>query len=113
MAQRIEEGWLIVSCDFCGTDWDGQSAVMEGHRGAIICLECLKVALGNLAPGADAYKCILCLRDPIPAVIARWHHEKHPDVFACRGCVHQAADVFDRDSSIDWIWTDRPRAPIP
>jgi hypothetical protein len=108
--QRIEDGSLIISCDFCRTDWNGQSPVIEGHRGSIICLECLKLALGSLTIG-PTFKCILCLREPLPETLARWNHPTTPATFACEGCVHQTADVFDRDPDIEWTWTARPAKP--
>ncbi len=108
MAQRIEPEGLIVSCDFCGTDWDGASPIIEGHRGALICLECLKRALGELQRAEDAYKCVLCLRDGLPAILPRFEHENRPGVFGCKGCIEQAADVFDRDADVPWTWESRP-----
>jgi hypothetical protein len=110
--QRIEDGALIISCDFCRTDWNGQSPVIEGHRGSIICLECLKLALDSLTTG-PTFKCILCLREPLPATLPRWHHSNTPTTFACEGCIHQTADVFDRDPDIDWTWSSRPPAKPP
>src|SRR2546423_7317406 len=106
--QRIEDGSLIVSCDFCRMDWDGVSPVIEGHRGSIICLECLKLALDSLKIGDSTYKCILCLRDPLPASLARFNHRNSPGTFACADCIHQTADVFDRDPDIAWNWSARP-----
>lgn len=106
--QRIEDGGLIVSCDFCGTDWDGQSPVIEGHRGSIICLECLKAALKGLAASEDKYQCVLCLREGILPTVKRWSHPNHPDTFACQSCIQQAADVFDKDPDVQWTKTDRP-----
>ena len=102
--QRIEENALIVSCDFCGTDWDGVSPVIEGHRGSIICLECMKTALNGLCFAGEPFKCVLCLREPIPAAVERWNHANHPQTYACKSCVHQAAEVFDKDPDIDWHW---------
>jgi hypothetical protein len=105
---RIEGDGLIVSCDFCATDWDGDSAVIEGHRGAVLCLPCLDLALERLAPGGEEFKCVLCLRERIPVNEARWAHPNRPETYACQSCVHQAADVMDRDSDIDWKWKNRP-----
>jgi hypothetical protein len=108
--QRIEDGALIISCDFCRTDWNGQDPVIEGHRGAILCLECLKLALNALAPANEDFKCVLCLREPIPPTMDRWQHPHSPSTFACRDCIHQAADVFDGDPDVDWTWSARPPA---
>jgi hypothetical protein len=105
---RIENNALIVSCDYCGTDWDGASPVIEGHRGAIICLECLKLALSTLAIGENPFKCTLCLRESIPASVPRFNHPNHPETFACKSCIHQTAEVFDKDPDIDWKWENKP-----
>jgi hypothetical protein len=102
--QRIEGEYLIVSCDFCGTDWDGQFPAIEGHRGSIICLECLKTALKELAEQEGVYSCVLCLRERIAAVKPRWSHPSHAQTYACQDCVHQAAGAFDRDPDVPWTW---------
>lgn len=107
--QRIEENALIVSCDFCATDWDGASPVIEGHRGSIICLECLKLAIESLATADSPFKCPLCLRDAIPASVARYSHPNRPTTFACQSCIYQTADVFDKDPDINWKWENKPR----
>lgn len=109
--QRIEDNALIVSCDFCGTDWDGQFPAIEGHRGSIVCLECLKQALDQRSVAAEPYRCVLCLREKIPPSDLRWAHPNHPDTFACEPCILQAADAFDRDADIDWKWMTRPQKP--
>jgi len=106
--QRIEDGGLIISCDFCRTDWNGQDPVIEGHRGSIICLECVKLALDALIPAKENFKCILCLREPLPPTMPRWNHPQNPTTSACRDCIHQAADVFDRDPDVNWHWSARP-----
>jgi hypothetical protein len=106
--QRIEDNALIVSCDFCGTDWDGQFAAIEGHRGSIVCLECLKLALDQLELAGEQFKCVLCLREPLPPSMRRWHHATHPQTFACDGCVYQAAGAFDKDPDIEWTWQRKP-----
>ncbi len=109
MAQRIEDAGLIVSCDFCGTDWDGQSPVIEGHRGSIICLNCIKEALDHRTLGHDPYKCPLCLRDKIPAHTPHWTHPNHPEAHACHSCIEQAADAFSKDPDVPW---KRPQAAL-
>src|SRR5215471_13883877 len=105
--QRIEDNALIVSCDFCATDWNGAAPVIEGHRGSIICLECLKRALGEMKHGEGKFNCVLCLREGIAENVDRWEHQNRPGVFACKSCVLQAADVFDRDPDVEWTWHDK------
>src|SRR4030095_9584123 len=98
--QRIEENALIVSCDFCGTDWDGVSPVIEGHRGSIICLECMKATPDGMQSGREPFTWVLGRREPIPASVERWNHANHAQTYACKSCVHQAAEVFDKDPDI-------------
>ena len=43
--QREEPDGIVILCDFCRRDWDGQEPMIEGHHGSIICLQCLKLAL--------------------------------------------------------------------
>lgn len=105
--QRIEGEFLIVSCDFCGTDWDGQFPAIEGHRGSIICLECLKVALENAGTGEGEFACPLCLRERIRADVPRWSHANRPATFACGGCIDQAADAFTKDPDVPWRRPER------
>jgi hypothetical protein len=78
MQRETPEG-IILCCDFCRRDWDGQEAMVEGHHGSIICLPCLKLALEQLKVGDDKYKCNLCLRFNIPQTLAKWSHPDHPD----------------------------------
>ena len=42
--QREEDGGIVISCDFCGTDWDEVVPMIEGHRGSVICLSCVEKA---------------------------------------------------------------------
>ena len=36
--QREDPEGIVISCDFCRRDWDGQEAMIEGHHGSILCL---------------------------------------------------------------------------
>ena len=109
--QRTEDGGVIISCDFCGTDWDPQTGLppmTEGHHGSVLCLECLKVALEKAAPQAANYACTLCLLTDIPATKAAYRgiYSKNgaPPAIVCLDCIHQAAKAFSRDPDIDWKW---------
>lgn len=101
--QRTENGFIIISCDYCGTDWDEVKPMIEGHRGSVLCLNCLKVALTDLQPAAERFFCNLCVREHIPAGTPRWTSPAR-GTHACESCVKQAAVAFSRDPDVDWTW---------
>lgn len=102
--QRSEDGGIVISCDFCGTDWDEVRPMIEGHHGSVLCLECLKVAIHQAASGEGKYRCTLCLRENIPATLPRWSNPARPAACACEECLIQAAKAFSRDPDVDWKW---------
>jgi hypothetical protein len=103
--QRQEADGVVISCDFCATDWDPQTGLppmSEGHHGSVMCLECLKVALERLAPQDTPYSCTLCLREKLD--LPAYRNPSRAGAVACEECVHQAAKVFSRDPDVDWKW---------
>ncbi len=102
--QRTEQDGVVISCDFCQTDWDGQSAMIEGHHGSIICLECLKKALVDARPADGKYQCTLCLRINIPPSLPRWHFPNRPEKLVCQECLHQAAKAMSKSDHVNWKW---------
>lgn len=102
--QREQDGGVIISCDFCGEDWDQIKPMIEGHRGSVLCLECLKLALPALERGSSPFNCPLCVRNDIPASTPRWSNPLRPVAIACKDCLHQAARAFDKDPDVDWKW---------
>ncbi len=102
--QRTEPEGIVISCDFCGTDWDEVKPMIEGHHGSVLCLECLKRALVEAQAGEGKYRCTLCLRENIPADLPRWTGDR-PEATACQDCLYQAARAFSRDRDVDFTWT--------
>ncbi len=84
--------------------------MVEGHRGSLICAECLERAFralvidrGGVARPEGA-ACALCLESrPDP----HWASGAFPDVFACLRCVKQSAGVLQKDPESGW------RKPAP
>lgn len=104
--QRHESGYVIIACDFCGTDWDEVLPMIEGHHGSVLCLECFKSARPALTPSEDKFQCTLCLRD-LPAGTPSWRHPTRPEsanahAIVCHECVDQAAGAFDKDPDVPW-----------
>lgn len=109
--QRTEEGFIIISCDFCGTDWDEVIPMIEGHHGSVLCLECMKVALSNLTTSEGRFDCSMCLREQ-PGTKNHWRPVRDPGVallpganplaVVCESCINQASGTFSKDPDVDW-----------
>jgi len=121
--QRSEQDGIVISCDFCGTDWDpydesNPRPMVEGHHGSVICLECVKLALQQMAPCEGEYRCTMCIREGLPPDLPRWSHTSagpspglNPTAVACRACIRQAAGRFSKDPDVKWKWDlHEPRA---
>ena len=115
--QRHEDSGIVISCDFCGTDWDPydqsySNPMAEGHHGSVICLNCLKAALEEMrADAAGPYDCTMCLMEGLPPDLPRWYHPAplpspglNEEAIACRACIRQAAGRFNKDKDVNWTW---------
>ncbi|MDA0803325.1 MAG: hypothetical protein O2819_06165 [Planctomycetota bacterium] len=94
-----------ILCDFCTVPWDGESIMVEGHRGSCICVPCLRHAArvllsaeadsaGPSAPGA----CVLCLRpdrDPVWRGAQAAAEASISGAAICRGCVRRSIRLVD------------------
>lgn len=97
--QRNEDGGIVISCDFCGADWDEVKPMIEGHRGSVLCLECLKLARPKLAPSDTAFECRLCIQEK-PAGTMSWSGTAiggAPAARVCKPCVEQATRAFTKE----------------
>jgi len=102
--QRTEDGKVIISCDFCSSDWDEVKPMIEGHHGSVLCLNCLRVALVERSQLVGQYACTMCIQEDLPQTLPRWVSPIHEQAVACEDCLIQAAKAFDRDRSVDWSW---------
>jgi hypothetical protein len=100
--QREDPEGIVLVCDFCRRDWDGQEPMIEGHHGSILCLECLKLALPAQATDGEKYKCTLCLRFNIPTELPHWSNPAHTEAIVCQECLYQAARAFGRNPDVPW-----------
>ena len=104
--QRTEPDGVVIACDFCGTDWDEVMPMIEGHRGSVLCLECMKLALEHAQAGSEGLSCTMCLRE-LPAYVPRWSQQPPPDranqdAVLCRDCLDQAINAFGKDPDVPW-----------
>ncbi len=104
------DGNAFFVCDFCRNHWADDRSMVEGHKGALICSQCLSVAFAAVVhqgSGKELAKtfCTLCLehRDQ-----PQWASPTHPDAHACLRCLKQAASVLTADPDFGW---QRPVAP--
>ncbi len=103
--QRTDDDGVIISCDFCGTDWDpltGLPVMTEGHRGSAMCLDCLQRALPEHEVSGTAFDCTLCLQRRDAGTRA-WRGPRE-GVTACWPCIRLAAKTFHKDREVDFRW---------
>jgi len=110
--QRTDPEGIVLVCDFCRRDWDGQEPMIEGHHGSIICLECLKQALAQQGTGGEKYTCTLCLRFNIPPKVPNWKNPAHPEAVICQECMYQSARTFSRTEGVDWKFEPGAHPPL-
>ncbi len=117
--QRNEDGGIVISCDFCGVDWDEALSMIEGHQGSVLCLTCLKLALDDARPSDEPFKGTLCLSEK-PAGTNRWIHPQaetspglNPDAPLCWDCIRLAAKGFHKDPDVDFRWDSSLYPPQP
>jgi hypothetical protein len=107
------DGNLVFCCDFCGCAWDEGRPMVEGHRGSLICGNCLSIAymeLVHLDTGitpAREHACVLCLENGRDGL--HWVSPMNEEVIACRRCIKQSAGVLHKDPDSPWNKPPDPR----
>lgn len=97
-------------CDFCRRCWAPQRPMVEGHRGSLICGECLADAHRALVlrkegrPAQPGETCVLCLTEQ--AVCWRATRIEGGPV-ACLTCVKRSGAILEKDPESGW---KRPEA---
>lgn len=106
MHETDAQGDLVFKCDFCGSGWDEDRPMVEGHRGSLICGSCLSIAYTELvhldsgyAPG-EREACVLCLETGRPEL--HWASPVNDKTIACRRCIKQSAGVLHKDPDSPW-----------
>ena len=102
--QREDPDGIVISCDFCRRDWDGQEPMIAGHHGSILCVPCLQRPLDHQAAGAEKFKCTLCLRFNMPADMPHWADPAHPESVVCQDCIYQSAKAFHKNKEVPFRW---------
>ncbi len=94
-----------ILCDFCGSAaWANDVPCIEGHRGSIVCGNCLTVAYSELvlacAGTSTEEKCRMCLDHRDEHI---WQGVVEPVASICFSCTKQAASELHK--SKEWDWT--------
>lgn len=91
-------------CDFCVRAWDGTFAMVEGHKGSLICQDCLTEAYRALVVSPDpnaavSCDCVMCLeRREQPG----WTSAKRAEATICLRCCRQGATRLEKDMEGEW-----------
>jgi hypothetical protein len=102
--QREDPEGIVILCDFCRREWDGQEAMIEGHHGSVLCLVCLEKALREQAAGGEKFKCTMCLRFNMPPEMPHWRNPAHPEAVVCQECIYQSAKAFHKNKEVAFRW---------
>lgn len=99
-------------CDFCAQHWREDLPMVEGHRGSLICAECLTAACLEVLCRAGGVRvpepvhCTLCLMHKDEP---HWHAAPGGvAAYACAECIRSAARMLERDREAGW---KRPTEP--
>ena len=108
-------------CDFCGSHWSALHPMVEGHRGSLICGECLSRAYaqvivrnsGVVVP--EHVACTMCLlnkrgdywQSPVRAELAAAaprgvEIQLEPGACICRWCIEKSAGMMEQDAASGW-----------
>ena len=109
MHDHSAQGVEIFRCDFCASPWAEDRPMIEGHRGSLICGQCLRTAFTVLAiqrqgrePGG--WTCTMCIEERTQP---GWQSPLRPEATVCLRCVKQSATQMEKDPDTAW---SRPTA---
>lgn len=111
MHDATSEGNDFFRCDFCRRGWCDELPMVEGHRGSLICAECLTDAVREvlvLSAGVaheEINICTMCLQHKEQP---HWRSPSHAECAICAWCIEKSATMLERDPEIGW---SRPLPP--
>lgn len=97
-------------CDFCHRCWAEDRPMIEGHRGSLICGDCLAAAhvevvlRGGGVRLSEGETCVLCLSAQDDA---HWRGPAEGRPAACRVCIKRSGAMLEKDAESGWT---RPTA---
>ena len=106
------DGTAYFVCDFCSKPWAEDLPMVEGHRGSLICGQCLQIAyteVVHLRSGCAVHAgetCVLCLESDRPGL--HWRSLMRDEAIACVRCIKQSAGVLHKDPDYEWTKPSPP-----
>jgi len=90
-------------CDYCGTEWTEDLAMIEGHKGSIICGVCLREAFRQVIVlgqnnAEEGYSCNLCL---LTKAEPAWKSSATAATI-CAWCINRSGGMVAKDSDSGW-----------
>jgi hypothetical protein len=94
-------------CDFCHNHWTETRPMVEGHRGSLICGECLRQAYFEVFVAKTGLRvpehlsCALCLMNKFEEP----HYQSttiDTQPVACEWCIKRSAGLMERDPDANW-----------
>ncbi len=113
MHDTDSDGQITFKCDFCKMAWAEQRPMVEGHRGSLICSQCLSIAFTEIVHLNSGYSpikgetCKLCLETDRDGL--HWQSPVDDQSIACKRCIKQSSGVLHKDPEIDWKKPADPR----
>lgn len=101
----------FFKCDFCRRAWAEDLPMVEGHKGSLICAECLETAcrevlvLGAGTPHESVSACAMCL---LHREETYWAPAGGEGACVCRWCIDRAATMLEKDPDYNWTRPARP-----
>ncbi|MCC6428128.1 MAG: hypothetical protein IT435_15065 [Phycisphaerales bacterium] len=105
MHDEKAEGNAFFKCDYCLRPWAEELPMVEGHRGSLICAECLTEAYtqvvhaGAKAVPAEKETCAMCLE---VRKDAQWRSTRGTSSLVCLRCIKQSARMLEKDPECGW-----------
>lgn len=94
------EGNDFFKCDYCRQPWRDERPMIEGHKGSLLCTNCLTMACIDVSEPDAPYRCVMCIRDNLE--LPRWESPMYAGTCLCRECIQQAARVLNKDADVPW-----------
>lgn len=90
-------------CDFCGSEWTEELAMIEGHKGSLICGVCLtdayrRVMVKGENEVEEGYSCTMCL---LTKSEPAWRSPSTGSTI-CTWCMKRAATMLSKDPDLGW-----------
>lgn len=105
MHDNDADGNAFFKCDFCQVPWDQERPMVEGHRGSLICGNCLSLAYREVVAGESGVGpeagvgCALCLQTND---VTHWQSPVDESVVVCHECIARSAKLLDKDADFAW-----------